>query len=140
MSTLVPIATLSLNAWVKSGAAKADYLLSYFFTSNYSQTNLYRGKIASLQWLVFRYGQDPNTLVTQITQTLTTYLQHAYPDGVYVNCTHNANTSANPGNTYAVQLIIEISENGQVKSLGKLVNYDGSKIVSIIDINNGTTS
>lgn len=141
MSVLVPIATLSLNCWVKSGAAKADYLLAYFLTSNYSQTNLYRGQIASLQWLIFRYGQDPNTLCTQVTATLTKYLQRSYPDGVYVTCTNDANTPTNTTNLYTLQLVVEISENGQTKSLGRLVNYDGSKVVSIINMNNtGTTS
>jgi hypothetical protein len=133
---LVPIATLSLNGWVKSGSAKADYALAYFFSVNYSQTNLYRGQIASLQWLVFRYGQDPNNLSSQIQTTLTKYLQHCYPEGVYVTCSNNADSLTNPNNTYTLQLVIEIVEGGVTKSLGRLVNYQGSKVVSIINMNN----
>jgi hypothetical protein len=132
---LVPIATLSLNGWVNSGAAKADFLFAWFLENEYSQSNLYYGKIASLSWLLMRYGQDPDALVSNMTQVLQTYLNRVYPEGVYVNCTHNANSLTNPSDQYAVQLIIEISENGLVKSFGRLINYTGGKAVSIINTN-----
>jgi hypothetical protein len=135
MATLVPIPTLSLSGWVASGSAKADYLFAWFWESEYSQSNIYAGKIASLAWLVMRYGHDPDALASNITKTLQTYLGRVYPEGVYVKCTHNANTPSNPTNQYAVQLVIEISEGGQIKSFGKLINYAGSKIVSIINMN-----
>jgi hypothetical protein len=133
---LIPVPSLSLSGWVNSGSAKADYLLSWFFATNYSQSNVFRGRLSSLQYLIFRYGQTPDALVTQIQSVLTTYLSRVYPEGVYVSVTHDANTPANPTDLYTVQLVMEVQEGGVTKSMGKLINYDGSKIVSIITTNN----
>ena len=44
--------TLTVDGFVNSVPQTCDYLLAYFFLSQYSQSNLYYGKVSSLAYII----------------------------------------------------------------------------------------
>lgn len=132
-----PIGTLSAKGWVNEMSIKADYLLSYYFTSQYSQSNLYRGGISSLQYHLQMWGNSPNALTNQLPEAIKNYLS-GYFDMVTATVKLVDPTSVDDGRM-TIQLSVSVTQDGVTSSLGRLVSYLNSKIVSIFNMNNGTT-
>ena len=65
--------TVSTSGWVNDIAEKADRLLSYYFVSDYSQSNAYRGQIVSLPQQVQEFGHDALALERSMKAALETY-------------------------------------------------------------------
>ncbi len=74
---LVP--TLSGRGWLRSPAEKVDQILSWFYVSDYSQSELFRGNITSFAYLVQRYGSDKNQLTSRTESTLESYFKRYLP-------------------------------------------------------------
>ena len=82
------MATPALPTLTKSGFLKPDKsllerLLLYFIASEYSQSIIYQGKISSLKYLLMKYGNDENKLITEVNYTLTD-LYKRYFDSVNI--------------------------------------------------------
>ena len=67
------VPALSADGWVQSSKERADYLLSHFYLSDYSQTHLYTGNVSSLSYLMTTYGHDKYLLQTNLQRTLQDY-------------------------------------------------------------------
>lgn len=78
------VPTLSEDAWVSDAKQKADYLMAHFFLSDYSQTQLYVGKVSSLPWVIQSTQGNMMQTVLQLQQTLETYFGR-YFDNVVVD-------------------------------------------------------
>lgn len=134
MGQIVPVSALSLDGWVTSSASKADYLLSHFFLSEYSQTQLYKGNVTSLQYLIQKYQVNPNILERETQATLEGYFSRYFPN-VQAEVVCEPNTT----NSSQINLKIYISiqdESGATLSVGRLVDVLDSKINKIITYNN----
>ena len=133
MSTKIP--TLSTIGWVETIEKKGDRVLSYFFTSEYSQSTLYPGKISSLQYLVKEHGQNDVELQSRISDTLDGLLRR-YFEQVSVTVRVSNISPEQPG-----KLIIRfrciIRENGVEYSLGRQVELLDGTLNKISKINNG---
>jgi hypothetical protein len=133
MSTKIP--TLSTIGWVDTIEKKGDRALSYFFTSEYSQSTLYPGKIASLQYLVKENGSNVTNLQTQVRDVLDNLLRR-YFEQVDVTVRVSNLNPEEPG-----KLIIRfrciIRENGVEYSLGRQVELLNGTLDKIRKINNG---
>jgi len=129
-----PLPTLSSSGFVSGIAEKADRLMSYYFVSEDSQSNLYRGQITSLPKQIQLLGNDEQALTSRITKELERLLG-SYFDGVEVNVTTAIPNTQDP-NRINVTVSATVAENGQQYSLAKLINVVNSRIVKIIDINN----
>lgn len=129
-----PLPTLSSSGFVSGIAEKADRLMSYYFVSEDSQSNLYRGQITSLPKQIQLLGNDEQALTSRITTELERLLG-SYFDGVEVNVTTAIPNTQDP-NRINVTVSATVAENGQQYSLAKLINVVNSRIVKIIDINN----
>lgn len=70
---IIPVPTLSLSGWIKSTPEKADYLFSHFYESEYSQTYLYKGRVANLQYIIQKNKDNIDSMCSEIQSTLTTY-------------------------------------------------------------------
>jgi hypothetical protein len=126
---------MSTIGWVESVEETADYLLSCFITSNYSQSVLFSGRITSLQYLVKEYAADPLGLES----TLRTLLDEKM-SGVFGNASNViVNVEENPDNKreLAIRFRCVITVDHKEYSLGKLVQFIDSKLISISKINNG---
>ena len=134
--TILAVPSLSPAGWISDPAAKADALLSYFFTSMYSQTLIYANEVSSLQYLLQQYGSDVNQLTVQIEKTLNKYLGRYY-DLASVTVTNDVNDLTNITSTANISIFCSITENGQTYSIGNLLKVSNSKVNSISSINNG---
>lgn len=67
------VPALSADGWVQSSKERADYLLSHFYLSDYSQTHLYTGNVSSLSYIMTTYGHDKYLLQTNLQKTLQDY-------------------------------------------------------------------
>lgn len=130
------IPSLSSIGWVKSTEEKGDFALSYFITSEYSQSVIYWGNITSLQYLVKEYGNDERTLQTEVSNALSKYLRRYFDDDISVFVKVSEPDSTKPGQL-AIQLNCIIRENGIEYSLGRRVELLNARVVKIANINNG---
>lgn len=134
-----PVPTLSEDGWVgadTNSALKADYLLSHFFLSEYSQTHFFAGEVASLPWILQNNQNDMSGTVSACRQTLEKYLKRYYSN-VDVEVTQEAES----GSTTRVALrfyIAATDQDGKVFNFARLVNVLDAKILQITALNNGT--
>jgi hypothetical protein len=132
-----PVPTLTAKGWATDMETKADMLLSYYFTSQYSQSNLYRGGISSLQYQLQQWGNNPMSLQNYLQTAISTYLSK-YFDSANVLITIVDPTSQQD-QRMTVQVDARVTQNGVTASLGRLVYFLNATIVSIMNMNNGTT-
>lgn len=130
MTTAVP--TLSASGFVTNIGPKADNVVAYFLTSEYSQSDIYYKNITSLNWLVAMYGNVPNEMTSQTRTALERYLAR-YFEGVQVNVT----TEGADAGRYSLVLDITVTENGKSYSLGREITLVESKVIQIINNLNG---
>jgi hypothetical protein len=132
-----PVPTVTSKGWVTDAAGKADLLLSYAFTSQYSQTSLYPGQVTSLQFMVQQWGNSPMQIQNLMSQAFEIYFTRYY-DRALVAITVIDPTSLVDGRL-TVQLNAEVTQDGVTYSVGRLVSFLNSTIVRIMNLNNGTS-
>ncbi len=74
------IPTLSTDNFITEPILKLDALYAYFLSSEFSQTNTYKGNVSSLKYLMQKNTGDNNGLVSDIISTLTTYLKRYFTE------------------------------------------------------------
>jgi hypothetical protein len=127
--------SLSEDGWIMSGEQQADYLFSHFFVSDYSQTQLYLGHVASLPWIIQVGNNDMATTVKLTRSTLETYFTR-YFEGVEVEVTEK--TYDSPSSKAELTIYVRfLDREGKEIVLGKLAEIIDLKVNKIIDINNG---
>ena len=126
--------TLTVDGFVHSVPQTCDYLLAYFFLSQYSQSNLYYGKISSLAYIIQENGHDEQTMLLRIQSTLTT-LFNRYFDSVEVS----ANIKRNEDNEAQYEIVTElIVRRGDISyNVGRQVSLINSVVQNIAELNNG---
>lgn len=133
MSVQVP--SLSASGWVGNISEKLDKLVGYFFVSDYSQSHLYRGNIASLPFIIKMATENQSLLISETTKALTNLLK-SYFDRVQVDVTATAEDPNKPGEL-TLQVDAEVTQDGVKYSVGKQLQIINSKVVAIFDANNG---
>lgn len=118
MSDTRKVPTLSTDNFVSEPILKLDTLYAYFLASEYSQSNIYRGNISSMKYLIQENSGKENKLVANIINQLTLYLER-YFDTV---------------NVYA-----EVNENGIVDVSAEVTDSDGvtANLNSSLNVVNG---
>lgn len=134
MGKYVP--TLSSMGWVATIEEKGDHALSYFITSEYSQSVLYQGQIASLQYLVKENMGSPIRLEEEVTHALENMMQRYFGDDVTVTVTVDDPPVDRP-NELTIRFACIVRENEREFSLGRRVTLTDSRIVEIAKLNNG---
>ncbi len=127
-----PVPTLSSDGWVTSTSMKADYLLSYFFTSEYSSSYLSYGDISSFPWLLQNYKLDLAGLREETKVTLEKLYGRYFPS-VEVQVA----TKLEEGSKYAITIVVIVTDvNGKEFSVGRVGEVLESKMVKVQKINN----
>ncbi len=134
MVTSIP--TLSSKGWVKTIEEKGDFALSYFITTEQSQSVLYQGKLISLQYLVQRYGNDEVTLQAEVGKALEQLMRGYFGESVDA-VVDVAEAAPNKPGQLTITFRCIVREDGREHSLGRRVQFLNSKLVDIIKINNG---
>lgn len=134
MPTYIP--TMSMMGWTGTPHEKAAYMIGCFIAANYSQSTALYGKITTLQYLVKKYAQRLDQLENELRVLFEEKVNATFPgtatSQVYVRQT----TEDNPA-IWSISLICEITENGRVYTIGKLVQFNNSVMTKISDIANG---
>lgn len=126
--------SLSDQGWLKSNREIADYALSHFFESDYSQSQLYFGRVTSLAYIIQENNGDLNTAASEIETKLTVYLKSMLP-GAFVSCapsTKNTTTTES-----ALDLYVSFNDdNGKKITLANLLEVKNGKLFKVTNINN----
>ncbi len=128
------IPTLSLAGFVQDMPTKIDRMLAYYLTSDYSQSNVFKGRILSLQKHVQAYQHDLRTLTTKVREDLEGYFG-AVCDAQTISVSAE---TPNPDDPNRINLSISamLYKDGKGYSLGKLIETQNSITLSIINLNN----
>lgn len=124
------IPTLSAKGFVTSIVDKAERAMAYFCISQYSQSNLYRGNVVTLAWLVQRYGSDPMEMRSQLQSSLNNYLNRLF-DEAQVEVVVDDETE-----TISLDVKIFVVDEGLKYDLGYVIRTTNNKVLDIFDINN----
>lgn len=128
------VPTLSPQGWLSSPAEKIDRLLSYYFLTHASQSNLFQGSLVSLPKQVQQYGHDPDTLREEIRETLQSYLQ-PYFDSASVEVAISYPEKDND-RRYDVRLDIVLTQDGERHTAGHLISTLDSVVTRYMAQNN----
>lgn len=93
--TLVP--TLSGRGWLSRPREQADQILSWFFVSDYSQSEAFLGNVTSLSYLVQQYGHDKSLLTENVETTLDAYFKRYMPTSIVTVTSEYINTEIQDG-------------------------------------------
>lgn len=126
--------SLSTNGWIYSTAEKADYLISHFFVSEYSQSLIYNGNVASFPWIIQNNQSNMPGVVRDLEVVLAAYFSR-YFNSVVVQ----ASQQEIPPNSGIVRIDLYVSFRDEANKefvLSRLVDIVDSKIEQILIINN----
>ena len=135
MTANVYVPTLSTDEWVNNSMKTADYLLSWFFLSEYSQTYLYIGEISSLPYILHTTQGDMVQAATLTRETLKKYFSRHF-NNVVVEVSEVPNDADPSAGQLKIYLKFTDKEDKEFV-LGKMLEISNMTIKRIIDINNG---
>lgn len=135
MSKFIP--TMSTMGWVDTIEEKADFTLSWFLVSDYSQSVVYHGSIKSLPWYIQRYSNNPYELRSQMITGLNELFSATFDEGVTVDVEIVDIDPINKPGKLTVRLSVIIRSGGRDYMLGRLVEILNSRVVNIAKLNNG---
>ena len=130
------VPTLSSIGWIDTIEQKGDYALSYFITSEYSQSVLYQGQIASLQYLVKEHASNPIMLEEEVRYTLERLMRRYFDDSVEVTVVVDDPPVDKP-NELTIRFACIVREKDREYSLGRRVFLTNAHIMEIAKLNNG---
>ena len=135
MADAILYPSLSEDGWVSSPEKTADYLMSTFLVSDYSQTYLYKGLVSSLPWILQDNQGNIARACTAVRDTLNTYFSR-YFNNVVVEVNEVENTESPTKGQMSIYVKFA-DKTGKEHVLGKLLKLADSIVESIITINNG---
>lgn len=128
MAKVIPV--LGAAGFATDLTIKADEAMSNFYICQPSQSDLYRGSIASLGDIVARLGNNAVELPKEVRRVLTSYLGRLFDEvDVQVNATETV-TSID------LRIVAILRDGNSSIDLHHVVAASDSKIRSIIDLQN----
>lgn len=122
--------TLSTAGWVDDVVTMGAKLVDYFLVSEHSQSQLYRGDITSMTYLVQQYGSEPDALADHTRSQLYNYLNR-YFDEVQINT--DADNLDSATGRYNLRIDAMLTKDGKQHSLGRLLEIGESRILAVTD-------
>lgn len=122
--------------WLNDPFKKADQLLGLFLVARNSQDPFFKVE-ASFPWLLQRYEGKQYDLAEKTQEVLQLYFS-SYYEACKCECSIKRE---NEGDDSKWVLTIRLDlrdDKGRTVSLGKLVSYEGSKLLQIAALNNGS--
>lgn len=129
------VPSLTATGWLTENKERADHLLAYYITSEYSQTQHYPGKITSLPYHVQQFGSNPTRLRDRVESDLAQYFSR-YFDSVDIRVNTTLPNEDDP-ERINLQIDVIVVDQGKRYSLGRLISIQNSKVSEIINLNNG---
>ncbi len=132
MANAIP--SLSGKGWIQDVKPKADKLMAYYLTSNYSQTDLFRGDVVSLPKQVQEHNSDPVALRDLIRADLERLLGR-YFDSVTVDVSTDIPNKDDPARLN-ITLNATVVQDGVSYALGRLIESAQGQVAKIFTLNN----
>jgi len=125
------VPTMDTAGWITDGATKLNRLLSYFFTTMNSQSNLYCTTVNSIQAIMEKSGNDMDDLVAKLQGYLSNYLGKYYSN-VSIKVYVDPSTASSA--LVTLNLDIEISDQDGYAKYGPSVNLNNGVFKNIINL------
>lgn len=132
----VKIPTMSTIGWIDTPHEKAAYMIGCFIAANYSQSTALYGKITTLQYLVKRHANRLTELENALLEAFEKKVSAIFPNSATAKVRVEQTDPDNPA-IFSIKLACEITENGRVYQIGKLLQFNNSIMTKIMDIANG---
>lgn len=131
---MVVVPTLTTKGWVSTVEEMIDFSFADFLASEYSQSVLCRGTIASLPYLIQQFKGNLEDLCLNVRNTLQTHLENVF-EMVHIEVGYRVFED----NSSKVSLTIKltVTKDGHSYNLGRVVENINSKTLKLININNG---
>lgn len=125
---------LNETGWATSVADRLDGAFSDFITTNYSQSELWYGKLVSLPYLIKSNAGDLVALRSKAENAINSHLSDLF-EKVEVRVA----TKTYPDNDSKVSLIfsIVVVENGEAFNFSKTIENINSIFKMVMELNNG---
>ena len=135
MTVMTVVPTMDSMGWVKDVPNKLDRLLSYFYYSDYKQSDLYAEQIVSLPRILQLVGNRASMAAPKIEEALNLYLgKHFDKVNVEVSVVSASDISAT---TASLKIVVGVNDAGKYKVAGDIVVTSEGKIDEVIRQNNG---
>lgn len=135
MTTVVP--SLSTAGFITDLPTQIDKVMSYYLTSDFSQSNLFRGQIVSLQKQIQAYQHDKMLLNERVREELEGLLTEV-ADSASVNVSSETPNPEDPGRINLTVAAV-VTKDGKAYSVGKLIETRDSVTQKIFNLNNDGT-
>lgn len=131
----VVLPSLSQDGWVSSTKEKLDYLMSHFFLSDYSQTFLYTGYVASLSYILQANQNKMIDTKNAVINTLTDYLSRYKFTDVVVDVGIKEEELNSSRQIMSIYISVTDHEN-KSHTFSSVIETNDSKFSKVIQLNN----
>ncbi len=127
--------TLDTVGFITNPRSKAERILADYLGSNYSQSNVFLGRVKSLTYAIKNNTNDIVKTAQQVNDDLST-LFNAYLDNVTVDVQPQPikNSLQQDTSRYDLQIKIQYLNNGVLESLGKTIQLDNTGFLRIASL------
>ena len=121
MTTTLPM--LSGEGWLQDPKLIMNRLFQHMYLTDHSQSNVYRGNVTSLQYLLAKHGHAAAGLTVAVESAVKTYYGRYFDN---VQCTFNRNDTESSDSTLVFDLYISGSWKGTHYDLNRTIKADNS--------------
>lgn len=123
--------SLSTEGWLFSITRRTSKAMAYFFISEYSQSDYYKGNITSFKKLVQLYGDDVLALRSECENALNKYLNRLFDNTAEVSVTVDDSTP-----DVELKINATVRQDSVRYSVGYLLRTSKNEVLDIFDLNN----
>lgn len=128
--------TMDSAGFITGSRSKAERILADYLSTNFSQSNIFYGRLKSLVYAVKNNTNDMSGLGVQVTRDLEE-LFNAYLDGVSVDV-QAVPTKTEVGTTndgvYDLQISVQFMVGGVLEELAKSIQIESTGLSRLVDI------
>lgn len=134
MTTKHLFPTLDTDGWVETPVKAADYMLSHFFLSEYSQTAHFPGDVSSFSYIVSRFQNDVTAIVAETRRALSLYFSQQFES---VEIEVGQQVREDSINIIDLTLFMTFrDQKGEEYNIARMIKYNGLKVAEIIAVIN----
>lgn len=130
------IPSLGVTGWIVDVPTQADYIMSCWLTTNTSMSVMHREQNTSLQYILKETANQPVEMETRLQDVLSAKLKTVFGDSADAEVEVVALDDKAPDN-YSIRFVGKVYDQGRELIIGKIVQFQNSRIVSIAQLLNG---
>lgn len=112
--------TLSAGGWLTDPSSRLAKAFVYFMTSEYDQTNDFKGEIVSIPYIITLHGKDPVNCASRIQQDMRRSLERRFDKAsVEVEAVSEPDEIS-----YVLSIDVIVEQDGKKYSMGQSIGVD----------------